>query len=137
MSPSDQSFLKKLKQFQNTAVDPKKAVDLSKPWSDPKTALSEEDKNFLEDLMKKIKASDIKLHVPSSILHQAVYEKLSDSDKAKADIWIQATLARIRQIADFYDNPYDNNSDMMIDMLKDLRLKKETLEKELGDILKI
>lgn len=134
---SDDSFLKTVKKFQGKTINAKAQADLSKPWSDAKTALSEEDKNFLEELMKKIKSGDIKLHVPGSILNSAAYEKLSDKDKAKADMWINATLARIRQVADFYENPYDNNSDMMIDMVRDLRSRKDLLEKELGDVLKI
>lgn len=133
----DDSFFKTVKKFQGKNIDAKVQADLSKPWSDSKTALSQEDKNFLEELMKKIKSGDIKLHIPSSIVHQTVYEKLSDKDKAKADVWINATLARVRQVSDFYDNPYDNNSDMMIDMVRDLRSRKELLEKELGDVLKI
>jgi|CXWL01.1.fsa_nt_gi hypothetical protein len=110
---------------------------LNKPWSDSKTALSPEDKAFLEDLISKINAGTIKLLTPSSILNQEVYEQLVPEKKASADIWINATLATIRQIHDFYQNPYSNDSDMMIAMVQELRFKKETLEKELGDVLKI
>jgi hypothetical protein len=121
----------------NANLDPKIVADLNKPWSDPKTALSAEDKAFLELLVKHIESGVIDPLKPSSILNQAVYDSLPGPKKARADIWVNATLALIRQVYDFFKNPYDNNSDMMIDMVRDLRSRKEKLEAELGDVLKI
>lgn len=126
-----------LQQNLKANLDPKIVADLNKPWSNPKTALSAEDKAFLEDLVNKIKTNEINPLKPSSILNQSVYDSLPGDKKARADIWINATLALIRQIYDFYNNPFDNNSDMMIDMVRDLRNRKEKLESELGDVLKI
>lgn len=126
-----------LQQNLNAKLDPKMVADLNKPWSDPKTALSSEDKAFLELLVKHIKSGEINPMKPSSILNQAVYDKLPGDKKARTDIWINATLALVRQIYDFYNNPFDNNSDMMIDMVRDLHGRKKKLETELGDVLKI
>jgi len=132
-----QSFQQAIEQ--NAGKDLEKGTQdgLNTPWSDPKTSLSPEDKAFMEDLVNKINSGVINVYQASTILNQSVYDQLSPENKAKTDIWLQATLANIRRIKDFYDNPHDNNSDMMIDMIKELRLKKETLEKEIGDVLKI
>lgn len=110
---------------------------LNKPFSDSKTALSDEDKSFLEDLMKKVDDKEIDLHSPSSIMNQEIYDALSGEYQAKADLFIQSTLFIIRQVYDFYHSDHSNDSDMMISMVRELRQKKETLEKEVGDVLKI
>ena len=131
------SYEEKMKSLQNTNIDESTQAMLNKPWSDPKTALSAEDKAFLDTLIKHIESGEIKLHTPSSILNQSVYDQLSGEQKAKTEFWISATIALIRQVNDFYHSEFDNNSDMMISMVKELRAKKETLEKEIGDVLKI
>lgn len=131
------NFQSTLKKYQKKELDVKTAKTMGKPWSDPKTALSKKEKALLESLIKQIESGEIDLFKPSSIVHQKVYQTLKPEDKAKADLWIQATLALLRRIYDFYKNPYDNNSDMMIDMMRDLSMKKEMLEEELGDVLKL
>ena len=110
---------------------------LNKPFSDSSTSLDEADKAFLDDLMGKIDSGDINLLSPSSILNESVYEGLPGEDKVKADLFIQSILFVLRQIHDFYASENSNDSDMMISMVKELRLKKETLENEVGDVLKI
>ncbi len=132
-----QSFHDAIQKNQGKAISEKTQTMLNAPWSDPTTSLSKDDKAFLDDLIHKIEDGDIQLHMPSSILHHKVYDKLPSQTQAKVDLWIQATLAAIRRVHDFYHNPYDNNSDMMIAMVRELRLKKEMLEKEFGDVLKI
>lgn len=132
-----QSYEEKMKSLQNTQIDQSTQTMLNKPWSDEKTSLSTEDKTFLDALIKNIENGEIKLHTPSSIINQTVYDQLSGANKAKTELWINATIALIRQVNDFYHSEFDNNSDMMISMVKELRAKKETLEKEIGDVLKI
>ena len=132
-----QSYEEKIKSLQESKIDESTQSMLNKPWSDSKTSLSKEDMAFLDSLIKKIESEEIKLHTPSSIINQAVYDQLSGENKAKTEIWIGATIALIRQLNDFYHSAFDNNSDMMISMVKELRMKKETLEKEIGDVLKI
>lgn len=136
-SSSGQSFRQAIQQNAGKEISQSTQDMLNKPWSQDTTALSTEDKAFLDDLIAKINDGSIKLLTPSSILNQEAYDQLSPEKKSTADIWINATLANIRQIHDFYNNPYSNDSDMMIAMVQELRLKKETLEKEIGDVLKI
>jgi hypothetical protein len=135
--PSDSKFQHTVKAMQGTQIDPKMQAGLNKPISDDKSQLSSEDKAFLEDLMKKIEAGEINLLTPSSIINQKVYDTLDGEKKARTEIFIQASLATIRNIKSFYDSDHTNDSYMMANMLHELRLKKETLEKEIGDVLKI
>ncbi|MGE3278799.1 MAG: hypothetical protein AB7J40_03310 [Candidatus Altimarinota bacterium] len=130
-------FEKALAEHQNAAIDENTQSSLNQPYSNPQTALSEDDKSFLENLIKRIEAGEINLHTPSSILNQAVYDQLPGDKKSQADLFINSTLFVIRQVYDFYHSSFDNNSDMMINMVQELRMKKEMLEKELGDVLKI
>lgn len=131
------SYEEKMKSLQNTKIDEATQTMLNKPWSDASTSLSSDDKSFLEMLVKHIESGEIKLHTPSSIINQTTYDQLNGEQKAKTELWINATIALIRQVNDFYHSEFNNNSDMMISMVKELRAKKETLEKEIGDVLKI
>lgn len=131
------SYEEKIKSLQNTQIDQSTQNMLNKPWSDASTSLSADDKAFLEMLIKHIESGEIKLHTPSSIINQTTYDQLNGEQKAKTELWINATIALIRQVNDFYHSEFDNNSDMMISMVKELRAKKEILEKEIGDVLKI
>mgnify|MGYP001618987402 CR=1 FL=1 len=130
-------FQKRIAENAEKLIDAETQQMLNTPWSDPKTALSHEDKAFLETLVKQIESGSIDLLKPSSIIHEPVFDKLSAEKKSQATLWVNAMLALIRQVYDFYKNPFDNNSDMMISMMRELRLKKEMLEKEIGDVLKI
>jgi hypothetical protein len=137
LSEGQKKFQKSISSHVGKNIDDKTQDMLNTPFSDSSTSLSPEDQAFLEDLMKKVDSGDIKLHTPSSIINQAVYEKLSGEDQAKTDLFISSTLFVIRQVNDFYHSDHDNDSDMMISMVKELRYKKETLENEIGDVLKI
>jgi hypothetical protein len=137
LSEGQKKFQKSISDNSGKSIDDKTQDMLNKPFSDSGTALDAEDKAFLEDLMTKVDSGDIKLHTPSSIINQAVYDKLSGEDQAKTDLFISSTLFVIRQVNDFYHSDHDNDSDMMISMVKELRFKKETLENEIGDVLKI
>lgn len=136
-SAQKRKFEQTIEALQGTTIDEKTQSELNQPYSNPQTALSEEDKAFLENLIKKIESKEILLHTPNSILNEAVYDSLASDKKTQADLFINSTLFVIRQVYDFYQSSFDNNSDMMISMVQELRLKIETLEKELGDVLKI
>ena len=118
-------------------IDPKTQQMLSTPWSDPKTALNAEEKAFLENLIARVTSGDINLLSPGSILNAEVFDKLPSEKKSQAEVFVNATLALIRRVHDFYHNPFDNNSDMMIDMVKDLMGRVRKLEGNLGDVLKL
>jgi hypothetical protein len=136
-SPPSNQFEKTIQQYQGAKINQETQTELNQPFSAAKTALQTEDKDFLENLIKKIESKEVLLHTPSSILNEAVYDALPGEKKVQADLFINSTLFVIRQVYDFYQSSFDNNSDMMINMVQELRMKKEMLEKEMGDVLKI
>ena len=135
--PDKKQFEQTIKANQNATIDEKTQSELNQPYSNSQTALSPEDKAFLETLIKRIESGEINVHTPSSILNQEVYDQLPSDKKSQADLFLNSTLFVIRQVYDFHQSEHDNNSDMMINMVQELRMKKEMLEKELGDVLKI
>ncbi|MDP3975440.1 MAG: hypothetical protein Q8P95_00830 [bacterium] len=134
---SSSKLAKSIQEHAGTEIDKKTQETVNKPWSDSATSLSAEDKQFLEEVMKKIEVGEINLLQPGTIINQAVYAELEGKQQSQADLFINSALFLLRQIYDFYHSAHDNDSDMMIDMVKELRLKKEALEKEMGDVLKI
>lgn len=137
LSEGQKQFQESIAKNAGKDIDPSTQEELNKPFSSGSTQLSNEDQAFLDDLIGKINNGEIELHKPSSILNQDIYDGLSGEDQAKTDFFLNSTLFVIRQVNDFYQSDYDNNSDMMINMVHELRLKKETLENEVGDVLKI
>lgn len=126
-----------IQQHTGKTIDPKTQQTLNTPKSDETSKLSLQDKSFLENLIGKVKSGEINLLQPSSVINQQVYEKLDGPHKAKTEQFIAATLFTLRQIVDFYNNPHSNDSYQMLNLLQGFRFKKETLEKEIGDVLKI
>ena len=126
-----------LSQHQDTEIDQKTQAALNTPFNDPMTSHTAENKAFLENLIQKINSGEINLLSPSSIIDQDIYSSLSSDKKAKADLFVNNTLFAIRRVYDFYNNPFSNESDMMIQMVIELRQKIDTLEQELGNVLKI
>jgi len=118
-------------------IDPDTQDMLNKPFSADGTTLSEEDNALIQDIVSKVDSGEINLYQPSSVINQEVYDGLSGEDKAKTDLFLNATLFVMRQIHAFNASEHSNDSDMMINMVQELRLKKETLETEVGDVLKI
>jgi len=137
MTPGQKKFQAAIQSGQDTEISEETQGMLNKPFSDSSTSLSEEDKTFLDNLIKKVESEEIKLLSPSSILNEEVYNSLYGEKQAQADMFINSTLFVIRQVFDFYKSDHPNDSDMMISMVQELRHKKETLEQELGDVLKI
>lgn len=62
------------------------------------SGFSQEEQQFLQDLMKKVEEGKIQLYTPSSLLNAAVYEALSPEAKAKADQNCVILLGKIRDI---------------------------------------
>ena len=132
-----QAFQKSIEKNSGKDIDAKTQSMLNTPFSSEGSTMSAEDKAFVEDIVSKVDAGEMNLHSPSTIMNQDIYDKLSGENQAKSDLFVNSTLFVLRQIYDFYKSDLDNNSDMMINMVQELRHKKETLENEIGDVLKI
>lgn len=95
--------------------------------------LSDEDKTFLDSLMKLVNDGKINLYQPSTLLNHAVYDGLSLEAKAKADQNCVTMLAKIREIVDLEKAPMDTYM-QEANLVSALRLSKERLEGYGGDI---
>ncbi|MBN1258789.1 hypothetical protein JXA05_03465 [Candidatus Peregrinibacteria bacterium] len=82
--------------YRDTVIDPKTQEMLNKPLPagevDPKYA------EFLDMLLKKFESGEINPHLASSLYNRAVYEKLSENDREKADMTAINLMSVIRQI---------------------------------------
>jgi hypothetical protein len=130
-------FEETIQQHQDTPIDEQTQSRLNQPFSNASSSLSADDKAFLENLIKRVESGEIELHTPGTIMNQEVYDQLPSAKKAEADLFVNSTLFVIRQVYDFYHSDFENNSDMMQNMVQELRMKKEMLEKDMGDVLKI
>lgn len=95
--------------------------------------MSDEDRAFLDNLMKLVEAGTINLYQPSSLLNMPVYDQLPDEGKAKADQNSVLMLSKIREIVDLERAPMDTNY-QEINLVSALRLNKERVEQFSGDV---
>ena len=114
----------------NLAIAPEVQNMLNTPsktgsWSD-------EEQVFLNDLMAKVDAGTIQLYGPSSLLNQAVYDKLTPEAQGKADLNAMNMIAKIREIVSLM-KLYNEPNDIVKNLVESLLADKKRLE-EAGDI---
>ncbi len=114
----------------NQAIAPEVQTMLNAPsktgsWSD-------EDQAFLNDLMSKVEAGTIQLYSASSLLNQAVYEKLAPEAQGKADQNAQVMIGKVREIVTLM-KAYQEPNDIVKNLVESLFESKKRVE-EAGDI---
>lgn len=114
----------------NLAIAPEVQTMLNAPsktgsWSD-------EEQAFLNDLMAKVEAGTIQLYSPSSLLNQAVYEKLAPEAQGKADQNAQVMIGKVREIVTLM-KAYNEPNDIVKNLVESLFESKKRVE-EAGDI---
>ena len=108
---------------------------LNQPMEDP-TGFDEADEAFIYDVVAKFDSGEIKPHSPSSLLNEDVYEAMDDTRKGKADQNAFNILSRLRSIYDQWKaNPVPTLQ--IQNEIHFIRLTKERLESELGDVYKV
>ncbi len=105
---------------------------LNQPLAHPQ-GLSAEDEQFLNMLMEKIDKKEIDLYRPSTLLNAAVYEKLDETAKGKADFDAVNLLTTIREIRKLW-MLNQRNTYQIENLTHQIRLTKERLEVLGGDI---
>ena len=105
---------------------------LNKPLTDS-TGFDPDDEVFLNDVMAKFQSGQIQSHTPSSLLNEAVYEKLDDAKKGKADQNAFNILSTLRRIHDLWQALPEVTFQIQNE-IHAIRLTKERLEEELGDV---
>lgn len=92
-----------------------------------------EDEAFVKDVIAKFDSGQINRHSPSSLINPKMYENLDQMQKGKADQNAFNILARLREIYDLWKlNPVPTFQ--LTNQIHAIRLTKERLEEELGDI---
>jgi len=95
--------------------------------------LDPEDLDFLTMLMEKVDKGDIDLYRPATLLNYAVYDKLSEEDKGKADFDALNLLGTIREIRKLW-KAGERNTYQLENLTHRIRVTKERLEALGGDI---
>lgn len=107
-------------------------MKLGKPLRD-ESGVSPEDTEFLQLLVDKIDKKEIDLFVPSSLLNEPVYNKLSEEDQGKADYNALTLLSTIRQIYNLWQTG-ECETYQIQNLVHQVLTTKERLEELGGDI---
>lgn len=91
---------------------------------------------FLKEVIKKVDDGTIKLLTPSTLLNMPVYDRLPSQQKAKADYDILILLNKIRAVKKLWDEGA-RDSYQILNLVHSLRLAKERLESQEGDVFVI
>ncbi|MBI4235609.1 hypothetical protein HY604_04915 [Candidatus Peregrinibacteria bacterium] len=121
-------------QNQQTAqvIDPQIQTELNKPLVDPE-GMKKEDKDFLEMVIKLINEGKINLYNPETLINNTVYATLTTEVQAKVDMEAFNLLSALRDMKGLHDS--DNSETyQMENLVQRVRLSKERLEKEGGDL---
>jgi hypothetical protein len=105
---------------------------LNQPLADP-SGIDESNKVFLDDVVSKIESKEIDLHTPSTLINQELYEKLSEKIQGETDLNAVSLLAKLRDIKGLHDLG-QIESYQFTNLVEQVRLTKERLEKDAGDI---
>lgn len=108
---------------------------LNQPLVDP-AGFDPADEAFIRDVVAKFESGEIQPYGPSSLLNMAVYDALDDAKKGKADQNALILLGRLRDIVALWKaNPAPTFQ--LKNQIHSIRLTKERLEGELGDVFRV
>ncbi len=122
----------KILAYQNQDISADTQLMLNKPTEHPED-LDPKDLAFLTMLMEKIDKGEINLYRPSTLLNYAVYDKLDETGKGKADFDAMNLLGTIREIRKLW-NLGLRNTYQIENLTHRIRVTKERLEEIGGDI---
>jgi len=99
-------------------------------------SLAPEEKELMDFILSKVNDGTIDLYSPSSLLNNAVYEALAEEQRGEIDLYAVNALSTIRRIKDLKDLPGvdETRTYQMKLMINELKLKKEEMEKNFGDV---
>lgn len=95
--------------------------------------MSAEDEAFLNLILGLVNEGKINLYQPSSLIHNAVYDPLTDQQKEKVEIEAMNLLNGIREIKGLCDAGF-RETFQVENLVSGLRLSKERLEELGGDL---
>lgn len=116
----------------NLPIDPQVQQMLNQPLPD-QSGFSPEDEAFIQAVISKFESGVIQRYVPSSLLNLAVYDSLDAVKQGKVDQNAFNMLTTLRNIYDLWKvDPVPTYQ--MKNQIHQIRLIKERLEKDLGDV---
>ena len=86
-----------LDEHKDVIIDPKTQKRLNEPLKD-QTGFNEGHKDFLNMIIKKIENGELDVHNSQTLYNHAVYDKLKEEEKEKADLTAINLISAIRQI---------------------------------------
>ncbi|MBD3328302.1 hypothetical protein GF340_03280 [Candidatus Peregrinibacteria bacterium] len=124
--------VKKIVQMQDEQIPDDEQQKLNKPL-EVQEGFDADDEAFLQMIVSKVEAKEIDLYKPSSLLNNAVYGKLNEKAQGKADFDSVNLLSAIREIYNLWKMG-EKNSYQIQNQVHRIRMTKERLEEEAGDI---
>ena len=122
----------KIMEQSKVELSQKAQTALNKPLGHP-GGLTDKDQEFLTLLVEKIEKKEINLYQPSSLLNHAVYDRLSDQAKAKAELDALNLLNAIREVYKLWQAAHKATYQIE-NLVNRIRVTKERLEEAGGDI---
>lgn len=116
----------------NSQINEKTQEMINTPMVDD-TGVDEKDQAFIEMVLKMVEEGKINLFTPETLLNRPVYEKLDYKAQGTADVNAISLLADLRQIKKLKEQGFDKSYQIQ-NLIHHVRVTKERLEKECGDI---
>ena len=120
-------------QQKSVFIDEATQRNLNTPLQDSTGRLDGKDQEFLNLIISLIDDKKIDLYQPSTLINNAVYDKLDEQEQGKVDLEAMNMLTAIREIKGLYDNGYKETFQME-NIVHRLRITKERLEQVSGDV---
>ena len=120
-------------QQKSVFIDEATQRNLNTPLQDSTGRLDGKDQEFLNLIISLIDDKKIDLYQPSTLINNAVYDKLDEQEQGKVDLEAMNMLTAIREIKGLYDNGYKETFQME-NIVHRLRITKERLEEVSGDV---
>ena len=120
-------------QQKSVFIDEATQRSLNTPLQDNTGRLDGKDQEFLNLIISLIDEKKIDLYQPSTLINNAVYDKLEEKVKGQVDLEAINMLTAIREIKDLYDNGFKETFQME-NLVHRLRMTKERLEETGGDV---
>lgn len=115
-----------------TQIDPQTQKKLNEPLADPK-GLSNEDQQFLSNVVAKVENNEIRLLQPGSLINHKIYDQLTPEKQGKVDFDAINLLTTIRNIYELW-KAYQTPTFQIEYLVRQVRLTKERLEEISGDV---
>ncbi len=117
--------------YQDTIIPSATQQMLNKP---PASAtVDPKDAEFLDMLLKKLESGEINPHLAATLYNHAVYDKLSEEDKEKADMTAINLMSIIRQIEMLWRLDHKASFQVM-NLVATVSQMKSRFEEQHGDV---